>query len=250
MSRLAVRCFALVAYAAFLGVFVYFIGFAGGIGVPRAVDDGAETAPGAAAAIDIGLVLFFGVAHSVMARAWFKRAWTRVVPPAAERSAYVLVASAQLALLCWQWRPIVAPVLWQATGPAALALRTLGLAGWTLVLASSFLIDHFELFGLRQAFAGRDPAPPSLRTPLFYRVVRHPLYLGILVGLWAAPVMSAGHLLLAALMTAYILVGVHHEERDLLRLFGDEYRRYQERVPMLLPLPRLRGGGARRGEPR
>ena len=231
--RLAIRAFGLTAYAAFLGAFVYFIGFTAGLlpGKPPAP-------PVQALAIDLALVAFFGVAHSAMARPRFKQAWTRVVPTAAERSVYVLVASAQLTLLCWQWRPLAGPPLWQATGWAALALQALQSLGWATVLLSSFLLDHFEMFGLRQTFGRMGAGLPSLRMPLLYRLVRHPIYLGLLVALWSAAALDSGRLLLGALLTAYLLIGVRHEERDLLRTFGDEYRRYQERVPGLLPWPR------------
>jgi methanethiol S-methyltransferase len=236
MVLMAIRLFALVAYAAFGGAFVYFIGFCGGVGVPKTVDGGAELSTGAAVAVDLLLVAFFGVVHSLMARDAFKRAWTRVIPAAAERSAYVLVASIQMALLMWLWRPLPRPVLWSTSGAAALALMAAQLVGWGLVLLSSFLIDHFEMFGLRQAFGRARPDHP-METPLLYRLVRHPLYLGLLIGLWAPSTMSAGHLLLSASLTAYVLVGVRYEERDLLRRFGDDYRRYREQVPMLLPIP-------------
>jgi methanethiol S-methyltransferase len=237
MQTLIVRLYALLAYAGFQATFVYLIGFVFGWGVPKAIDDGPPTPWVAAVAIDLGLVLFFGVVHSVMARARFKRLWTKVVPPAAERSTYVLVASAQLALLCWQWRPIDAPTLWTATGTLAVALRALSAVGWGTALLSTFLIDHFELFGLRQGF-GRSTPEPVLRTPLLYRWVRHPLYFGTLLAFWSAPTMSIGHLLFAALFTVYILIGVRHEERDLLRIFGDAYRSYQAEVPMLIPFVR------------
>ena len=240
MQSLIVRLYALFVYAGFLATFAYLIGFVVGWGVPKAIDDGPFTPLGQAVAIDLGLVLFFGLAHSVMARAPFKRGWTKIVPPAAERSTYVLVASAQLALLCWQWRPIDALQLWTTTGALALALRTLQAAGCVIMLLSTVLIDHFALFGLRQGFGGSAPAP-VLRTPLLYRWVRHPLYFGMLVTFWSAPTMSAGHLLFSALLTVYILIGVRHEERDLLREFGDEYRRYQLAVPMLIPFPRRVG---------
>jgi protein-S-isoprenylcysteine O-methyltransferase Ste14 len=230
------RVLSLAAYAAFLAVFVYFMGFVAGIGVPRSVDDGAS-APWAAA-IDLALVAFFGVVHSVMARAWFKRAWTRAVPAAAERSVYVLVASAQMALLCWQWRPL-GPTLWSTSGALALALRAVEALGFVTLVGATFFIDHFELFGLKQGF-GRASSAPALRTPFLYRWVRHPMYLGLLVGLWVSSTMTAGHLLLAASMTAYILIGVRHEERDLVRAFGDDYRTYQARVGCLLPrLPQV-----------
>jgi protein-S-isoprenylcysteine O-methyltransferase Ste14 len=238
MKSVAVRGFALLAYGLFLATFVYFIGFVSGWGVPRSVDEGVASAPAAAVAVDVALVVLFGLAHSVMARAGAKRLWTRLVPPAAERSLYVLVATLQIALLCWQWRPLPTPRLWSTTGAAALALTALESAGWATLLISTFLIDHFELFGLRDAFAHARPAV-RFRTPLLYRVVRHPMYLGMLLALWSAPVMTAGHCLLAGLLTGYLLVGVRHEERDLVRAFGEDYRRYQAQVPMLLPLPSL-----------
>ncbi|MFT3927746.1 MAG: isoprenylcysteine carboxylmethyltransferase family protein [Myxococcales bacterium] len=237
-----IRLYALLAYAAFLASFSYFAGFASGWGVPKTIDDGPATSPLLAVSLDVGLVFFFGLVHSVMARPAFKRAWTRIVPPAAERSTYVLIAAAQVALLCWQWRPIGTFQLWTSGGALALVARTLQVAGWAIALVSTFLIDHWELFGLRQGLAS-DASKPVLRTPLFYRWVRHPLYFGMLLALWSTPTMSAGHLLLAALLTAYVLIGVKHEERDLVRVFGDEYRRYQATVPMLLPLPRRASSG-------
>jgi protein-S-isoprenylcysteine O-methyltransferase Ste14 len=189
-----------------------------------------------AVAIDLALVAFFGVVHSLMARRSFQRLLVRVWPAALERSLFVFVASLQLGLLCLAWRPI-GGVVWQVSGVAAIALRAVAFAGWGTALLSTFLIDHAALFGLRQAF-GRAEGEAVLRTPLLYRYTRHPLYLGMLVGLWAGPSMSAGHALLATAMTAYILVGVRHEERDLERVFGDDYRRYRDEVPMLLPIRR------------
>jgi protein-S-isoprenylcysteine O-methyltransferase Ste14 len=189
MQPLIMRLYSLFAYAGFLASFVYLIGFVVGWGVPKAIDDGPSTPLVLALAIDLGLVLFFGLTHSVMAREPFKRAWTNIVPAAAERSTYVLVASAQLARLCWPWRPIDALPLGTTTGTLALVVRALSAAGWGTALVSTFLIDHFELFGLRQGF-GRHAPEPVLRTPLLYRWVRHPLYFGILLALWSAPTMS------------------------------------------------------------
>lgn len=236
MQRLIIRLYALFAYAAFLATFVYLAGFVAGWGVPKAIDDGPTGAPILAVLINLSLVLFFGLAHSVMARAGFKRIWTQVVPAAAERSTYVLIASAQLALLAWQWRPIAVPV-WTTTGALSVSVRALQVCGWTIALISTYLIDHFELFGLRQAFASGTPEP-RLRTPLLYGWVRHPLYFGMLLAFWSAPSMSAGHLLFSTLFTLYIIIGARHEERDLVRRFGDDYRRYQAAVPMLIPWPR------------
>jgi len=229
-----VRIFAVLSYFAFIVAFIYFVGFVAGVAVPKHVDSGPADS---AVVVDLALVAFFGLVHSLMARAGWKRVWTRIVPPQAERSTYVLVASAQLALVCWQWRPLAGPTLWTTSGAAtALVLALQGL-GWAMALVSTCLIDHFELFGLRQAFGGQ-PSEPTLRSPFLYRWVRHPLYLGMLIGLWSAPIMTTSHLLLASLFTAYVLVGVRHEERDLMRTFGDAYRRYQAEVPMLLPIPR------------
>ncbi|HEY6882318.1 MAG TPA: isoprenylcysteine carboxylmethyltransferase family protein [Polyangiales bacterium] len=224
-----VRAYAVFAYAMFNASFLCLVAF-----VTLSVDDGSSQTDLSSFAIDLALVLFFGLTHSLMARARFKQLWTKLVPAGAERSTYVLVASAQIALLCWQWRSLDAPSLWVTTGSLALAVRVLQAAGWAIALLSTFQIDHFELFGLRQAFGGRAQ-PPELRTPLFYRWVRHPLYFGMLVALWSAPTMSASHLLLSASLTLYILIGVRHEERDLVRTFGDAYRTYQAAVPMLLP---------------
>lgn len=231
--RLIIRLYAVFTYAAFLAAFLYLVGFVSGWGVPKTIDDGPPGPTVLAVAVDVSLVLFFGLAHSAMARAGFKRIWTKLVPPAAERSTYVLVASAQLALLFWQWRPIGLQV-WATTGTLALALRALQVTGWIVALVSTHLIDHFELFGLRQAFA-ISTAEPELRTPLLYKLVRHPLYFGTLLAFWSAPTLSAGHLLFSTLFTLYVIIGARHEERDLVRRFGDDYRRYQAAVPMLIP---------------
>lgn len=240
----AMTVYGTVAYVLFLAVFLYVIGFVTGLVVPKGIDDGLQGAVGLAVVIDLGLVVLFGLQHSVMARPGFKRWGTRVVPPVVERSTYVLASSAALALLMWAWRPLGA-VVWhvEATGLRA-GLYGVGFAGWALVLASTFQIDHFDLFGLRQVLRhqlGRPPVQPRFRTPLLYRWVRHPLMLGLLVAFWAAPTMSVGHLLFAAAMTLYIGIGVRFEERDLTRQLGDDYRRYQQQVPRLVPAgPRRR----------
>ena len=228
--------------------FAYLLGFLANRGVPRGVSAGGARTPWRAAlAIDLALLLLFAVPHSVMARAGFKRRWARLVPPAAERSAYALVAALSLALLFWQWRPIPAPV-WDARGTAwASAAWALFALGWALCAASVLTTNLFELTGLRQAWArarGRSHAPVALTTtsPL-YAAVRHPLYLGFLLALWATPRLTAGHLLFAAVNTAYILVAVRYEERDLLAALGAAYAAYRARVPALIPrLVRRRDG--------
>ena len=219
----------LLAYAVFLAVFAYFVGWVEGLVVPRGIDDGTSHGPVLIAAlVDVALLSVFALQHSVMARPSFKRRWTRIVPKQAERSTYVVLATATLALVMWQWRPIPEPV-WELGSPAArLAVYAVSFGGWALVLASTFAIDHFHLFGLRER-------EPGFAEPLLYRVVRHPLYLGFLVAFWAAPTMSWGRLLFAAAMTGYVLVAVRLEERDLVAALGDRYGAYRARTPMLVP---------------
>ena len=228
-------------YGLFVVVFSYLVGFVGNFYVPKAVDDGVITALPEAIGVNLALLLAFALQHSVMARSSFKRAWTRVVPAALERSTYVLLSSLLMALLLWQWRPLPSPVWHFDSAVMRLVLWALFASGWILALTSTFLIDHFSLFGLRQAWAAyrKDPATDqAFTTPGPYRMVRHPLYLGFVVAFWSTPDMSQGHLLLAAGITAYILVGIFFEERDLVRYFGQTYRDYQRRVPMLLPSKR------------
>src|SRR4051812_23258884 len=238
MGAIIVFAYGVVAYIAFLGAFLYAIGFVTGIGVPKTIDTGPATPLTQALLIDILLMALFAIQHSVMARKPFKQWLTRYIPISVERSTYVLLASLVLILLFWQWRPIPA-VVWQVTNPTlAMFLLALSLAGWLIVLLSTLLINHFELFGLQQVthnLSGRTAAPPTFKMPGFYRFVRHPIYLGFIIAFWATPVMTVGHLLFAAVTTAYIFVGIFLEERDLVELFGDEYRRYRERVGMVIP---------------
>jgi protein-S-isoprenylcysteine O-methyltransferase Ste14 len=246
MSRLFALVYGIAVYGFFLLSFVYAICFVGDIIVPKTIDTGTigsgNPAPLAEAlVVDIALLGLFAVQHSLMARRGFKRWWTRIVPEAAERSTYVLFASAALALLCWQWRAIPTPIIWAVENPVGVALlHGIFWLGWALLLFSTFLINHFELFGLRQVVGKLlrwEMPQPVFRTPSVYRRVRHPIYLGFLLSFWSTPVMTAGHLLFAIATTGYILIGIWFEERDLIAMFGDQYRRYRRQVGMLIPLP-------------
>jgi protein-S-isoprenylcysteine O-methyltransferase Ste14 len=238
MARALAFLYGLFAYLVCLPTLLYAIGFVAGIGVPKTIDSGEPGSVPAAIAIDMALMSLFALQHSIMARAGFKAWWTRLVPKPIERSTYVLFSSLALALLCWQWQPLP-DIVWQVEEThAASALTALGFIGWGIVLSSTFLINHFELFGLHQVvnnLAGRPMPPYRFRTPLYYNFVRHPIYFGFIVAFWATPVMTTGHLLFAAVTTAYIFVGIVLEEGDLIDLFGDDYRRYRQRVAMIVP---------------
>jgi methanethiol S-methyltransferase len=243
MGRLLGFLYGVAVYLVFFVTFLYAIGFVAGVVVPKTVDNGLAAPPSAALIIDLLLMSVFAIQHSVMARRPFKRWWTKIVSPVIERSTFVLLASLSLILLFWQWRPIP-QVIWRVSNPnATLALTGLEALGWGIVLLSTFLINHFELFGLHQVvndLAGKPMPAPRFRTPLFYKLVRHPIYLGFIIAFWTTPTMTMGHLLFAAVTTAYIFVGIAFEECDLIALHGDDYRHYREQVNMIVPLPRRR----------
>jgi protein-S-isoprenylcysteine O-methyltransferase Ste14 len=247
LKRVLFFGYGVVSYVIFLGTFLYAIAFVGGFVVPRRLDGPLETSVAAAIAIDCGLLTIFALQHSIMARRWFKEWWTGIVPWAIERSTFVLAASLALLLLFWQWRPI-GIAIWSVENAAArLVLWTLFAAGWGTVLVVTFLINHFDLFGLRQVWlplVGRPYTPISFRTPLPYRFVRHPLYFGFLLAFWMTPTMTLAHLVFALATTAYIVLAIQFEERDLVAEHGAAYEAYRRSVPMLLP-----GSGPRRGTP-
>jgi len=236
--------YGVAVYVFFLATFLYAIAFAGNLWVPKTIDSGAAAGVAESLLVNLGLLAIFALQHSIMARRSFKRWWTQIVSPAVERSTYVLAATLALALLLWQWRPIPEPVIWRVENPIGVqVLWAVFWLGWAILLLATFLINHFELFGLRQVFSyliGREIPETEFRTPFIYRYVRHPIYLGFLLGFWAAPVMTAGHLLFAIGATGYILVGIWFEERDLIAQFGDRYRQYRDQVGMLIPSRKTR----------
>jgi len=242
MQRIGIFVFGVLSYACFLVSFLYAVGFVGDFGVPRSIDSAPDGPLGTAIAVDLLLLTLFALQHSVMARPGFKRWWTRIVPEPAERSVYVLASSLALLLLFWQWRPI-GGVVWQVEHPVGrAALLALFGAGWLLVLVTTFLINHFDLFGLRQVWLhlrGHAYRPLSFVTPGPYRHVRHPLYVGWFLAFWATPTMTAAHFLFAVVTTAYILVAIWFEERDLLASHGDRYAEYRQNTPMLVPRMRV-----------
>ena len=243
LKRFLFFAYGVASYLIFLGTFLYMIAFVGGLGVPRTLDGRLQTSLPAALAIDCALLAVFAVQHSVMARRWFKDWWAQLLPWSIERATYVLCASLALLLLAWQWRPIGIEI-WSVEHAAARGvLWTLFAAGWATVLTVSFLINHFDLFGLRQVWLpliGRPYAPMPFRTPLPYRFVRHPLYFGFLLAFWMTPTMTVAHLVFALMTTAYIVLAIQFEERDLVSEHGAAYEEYRRRVPMLLPGRRRR----------
>lgn len=237
-KRLLCFAYAVTAYLIFLTTFLYAIAFVGGFVVPRQLDGPLEGSLLQSLAIDCALLTVFAVQHSVMARRWFKERWTRIVPWSIERATYVLCASLALLLLFWQWRPLGMPIWTIENEAARFVLWTAFAAGWGTVLIVTFLINHFDLFGLRQAWLplrGRTYMPVSFRTPLPYRFVRHPLYFGFVLAFWMTPTMTLAHLVFALATTAYIVLAIQFEERDLLAEHGAAYAEYRRKVPMLLP---------------
>lgn len=238
MTRLIAFVYGLIAYTLFFLAFLYLIGFLANLWVPKGVDDGVTGSTAVALLVNLGLVALFGLQHSVMARPAFKR-WSKgFVAPSVERSTFVLATSLVLALIYWQWRPMTAVVWDVAPGLLANLLWTMFAAGFLLVLLATFVIDHFDLFGLRQVTLNLLERPyhhAPFQVRYFYRFIRHPIYLGLLLAFWATPHMTVGHLVFALGMTAYIFIGVRFEERDLETFLGDDYRRYRGRVPMIVP---------------
>ena len=238
-GRVATFVYGVLCYLVFFVTYLYAIGFIGNVFVPKSIDSGRTSPLAEALLINAGLLALFAVQHSVMARPWFKKVWTRVIPKAAERSTYVLLSSLALILLFWLWQPI-GGVVWNVEQPALRAiLYALFAMGFLLVLISTFLINHFDLFGLRQVYLylrGREYTQLRFGTPILYRHVRHPLYLGWLFAFWATPTMTIAHLVFAIATTAYIFIAIQLEEKDLVDIYGDEYRRYRESVPMIVPV--------------
>jgi methanethiol S-methyltransferase len=238
-GRVTTFVYGSVSYLIFFATFLYAIGFLGNVIVPKSIDSGRTAPLGVALLVNAGLLAIFAVQHSVMARPWFKRMWTRVIPRQAERSTYVLLSSLALILLFWLWQPI-GGVIWNVEQPALrIVLYGLFALGFAIVLISTFLINHFDLFGLRQVYLylrGKEYSQLRFDTPLLYRHVRHPLYLGWLLAFWSTPTMTIAHLVFAVATTVYIFLAIQFEEKDLLDTFGDDYRRYRENVPMIVPV--------------
>ncbi len=244
MGRIVVFAYGLICYFAFFGTILYAIGFTENMVVPKNIDDGTIGPMGKSILINVLLLGAFAIQHSVMARPAFKAWWTKIVPTVIERSTYVLLTSALLCLMFWQWRPMTTP-LWSLDQPALrYILFGISFLGWAMVFYSTFLIDHFDLFGMRQVFLylrGKEYTDLKYAERSLYKVVRHPLYLGFITAFWFTPTMTQGHLLFAAVTTAYILVAIQLEERDLIKGLGQDYMDYRKRIPMILPIPKGTG---------
>jgi protein-S-isoprenylcysteine O-methyltransferase Ste14 len=239
MGRGIAVLYGVACYAIFFLTFLYLVGFLSNLLVPRSVDVGPAAATLTALTINFALIALFGIQHTVMARPAFKEKWTKIVPESIERSTYVLIASLILILLYWQWRPMTGQVIWEAEAAWAQYLAwAVFFGGFGIVLLSTFIIDHFDLFGLRQVWLNlrhKAYTHPGFKVTFFYKFIRHPLYVGWILAFWATPRMTLGHLMLAVGMTAYILIAIRYEERDLAQILGDDYVQYREKVPMLIP---------------
>jgi len=252
MSRTLAFLYGVVSYLVFFATFLYAIGFVGNLAVPKSIDVGVP--PGAEGAslwsvliVNVILMSIFALQHSIMARPEFKERWTRIVPRAIERSTYVLLSSLALILLFWQWRPMT-DVVWSVENAVGrYLLWTMFFLGWSMVLVSTFLINHFELFGLRQVYMNlrrQESGESGFVTPMLYRIVRHPIMLGFIIAFWSTPVMTYGHLLFAAVTTVYMIVAIQFEERDLVNIHGEAYEQYRREVSMLVPIPKRRGAAS------